>query len=50
MITLDTNKQICRVYFHAFLARDTVWMDKRIAKELVRHDPGLPFEVGGPQN
>ena len=49
MTGLETNKQVCRDYFKAFLARDTAWMAKHIAPDFVRHDPGLPFEVRGPQ-
>lgn len=49
MNTQEANKQICRDYFKAFLARDTAWMAKHIAPDFVRHDPGLPFEVRGPQ-
>ena len=47
-MSVDANKQLCRDYFKAFLARDTAWMDKHIAPGFVRHDPGLPFEVRGP--
>lgn len=46
---LELNKQLCRDYFRAFLARDTGWMARHIAPDFVRHDPGLPFEVRGPQ-
>ncbi|MEY3665993.1 MAG: hypothetical protein RLZZ153_2175 [Pseudomonadota bacterium] len=46
---LESNKQLCRDYFRAFLARDTGWMARHIAPDFVRHDPGLPFEVRGPQ-
>ena len=49
MSVQEANKQICRDYFKAFLARDTAWMAKHIAPDFVRHDPGLPFEVRGPQ-
>jgi predicted ester cyclase len=49
MSTLEANKQTCRDYFKAFLARDTGWMARHIAPDFVRHDPGLPFEVRGPQ-
>ena len=49
MNTQEANKKICRDYFKAFLARDTAWMAKHIAPDFVRHDPGLPFEVRGPQ-
>jgi predicted ester cyclase len=45
---LESNKQLCRDYFTAFLARDTAWMDRHIAPDFLRHDPGLPFEVRGP--
>lgn len=47
-MSLETNKQLCRDYFTAFLARDTDWMKRHIAPSFVRHDPGLPFEVKGP--
>jgi predicted ester cyclase len=46
---LEENKQLCRDYFTAFLARDTEWMERHIAPTFVRHDPGLPFEVRGPE-
>ena len=49
MSTLELNKQLCREYFQAFLARDTAWMAKHIAPDFLRHDPGLPFEVKGPE-
>lgn len=48
-MSLESNKQLCRDYFKAFLARDTDWMQRHIAPEFVRHDPGLPFEVRGPE-
>ncbi|MGJ4949770.1 ester cyclase [Bradyrhizobium sp. HKCCYLS20291] len=48
-MTSETNKQICRDYFKAFLARDAAWMGKHVAKTFVRHDPGLDFEVRGPE-
>ncbi|UCE30858.1 MAG: ester cyclase [Burkholderiales bacterium] len=47
-MNLEANKQLCRDYFTAFLARDTEWMQRHIAPDFVRHDPGLPFEVRGP--
>ena len=49
MSVQEHNKQLCRDYFQAFLARDTAWMARHIAPEFVRHDPGLPFEVRGPK-
>ena len=48
-MTSDTNKQICRDYFKAFLTRDAGWMEKHVAKTFIRHDPGLDFEVRGPE-
>jgi predicted ester cyclase len=48
-VGLEENKQLCRDYFDAFLRRDVEWMERHIAPEFVRHDPGLPFEVRGPE-
>ena len=48
-MSLEANKQLCRDYFSAFLKRDTDWMRKHIAPTFRRHDPGLPFEVRGPE-
>ncbi len=45
----DDNKQLARDYFTAFLAADETWWKAHIAPEFRRHDPGLPFEVVGPQ-
>ena len=30
-MTPDINKQICRDYFKAFLARDAGWMEKHLS-------------------
>ncbi len=49
MATADTNKQLARDYFQAFLDRDEAWWTAHIAPEFQRHDPGLPFEVRGPE-
>lgn len=49
MSVQEAHKQICRDDFKVFLARDTAWMVRHIAPDFVRHDPGLPFEVRGPQ-
>ena len=49
MSVQESNKQLCRDYFKAFLARDTGWMARHISPDFVRHDPGLPFPVQGPQ-
>ena len=47
-MSLELNKQLCRDYFTAFLARDVEWMERHIHVDFVRNDPGLPFEVKGP--
>ena len=47
-MNLESNKQLCRDYFQAFVAGDTAWIERHIAPDFVRHDPGLPFEVRGP--
>jgi len=47
-MSVESNKQLCRDYFRAFLARDSAWMERHVAAGFVRHDPGLPFEVRGP--
>ncbi len=49
MTTLESNKQLCRDYFKAFLVKDEAWMRTHIAPTFVRHDPGLPFAVKGPE-
>ncbi len=46
-MSVETDKQLCRDYFRAFLAGDRAWMERHIAPEFERHDPGLPFEVRG---
>jgi len=48
-MSLEDNKQLCRDYFKAFLERDEAWWQEHIAPTFVRHDPGLPFEVRGPE-
>ena len=47
-MSVETDKQLCRDYFRAFLAGDRDWMERHIAPEFERHDPGLPFAVRGP--
>lgn len=48
-MSVEENKALARGYFEAFLSNDHAWMDEHIAPEFVRHDPGLPFEVRGPE-
>jgi steroid delta-isomerase-like uncharacterized protein len=49
MATTDDNKRLVREYFRAFLQRDEAWWRAHVAPSFVRHDPGLPFEVRGPE-
>ena len=49
MSETDENKQLARDYFTAFLAADERWWRNHIASDFRRHDPGLPFEVIGPE-
>jgi predicted ester cyclase len=48
-MSLEDNKQLARDYFKAFLAKDVAWFRAHIEPGFRRHDPGLPFEVVGPQ-
>ena len=48
MATSEDYKQFARDYFTAFLAADEAWWRKHIAPGFRRHDPGLPFELVGP--
>lgn len=48
-MSVEENKVLVREYFEAFTNTDLAWMDERIAPDFVRHDPGLPFEVRGPE-
>jgi len=49
MTTTEANKQLARDYFKAFLQADRDWWAKHIAPTFRRNDPGLPFEVVGPE-
>ena len=46
MSTQEANKQICRDYFKAFLARDTAWMARHIAPDFVRHSVAVAPVMG----
>jgi predicted ester cyclase len=48
-MSLEANKKLARDYFKAFLSKDTAWFREHIEPGFRRHDPGLPFEVVGPQ-
>ncbi len=49
MVDLEANKALARSYFTAFRERDESWWQRFIAPDFVRHDPGLDFEVRGPE-
>ncbi len=49
MAGTEENKQIARDYLKAFVERDEAWFRRHIAPEFRRNDPGLPFEVRGPE-
>ena len=49
MASTDENKQLARDYLDAFAAGDEDWFRRHIAPEFRRNDPGLPFEVRGPE-
>ncbi|MFH6783854.1 MULTISPECIES: ester cyclase [Methylobacterium] len=48
-MSIDANKVLARAYFTAFLERDAAWWQRHIAPDFVRHDPGLNFDVRGPE-
>ncbi len=48
-MSTDANKDLARAYFTAFLDRNEAWWQRHIAPDFVRHDPGLDFEVRGPE-
>ncbi len=47
-MSLEENKAVALGYLEAFAAGDLAAMDRFIAPGFVRHDPGLPFQVRGP--
>lgn len=46
---LEADQQTVRACFKAFLAKDVAWSKEHIEPGFRRHDPGLPFEVVGPE-
>ena len=48
-MSVEENKTIARGYFENFANKNLACMDEHIAPDFVRHDPGLPFEVLGPE-
>lgn len=49
MASTEENKRIARDYIEAFAAGDEAWLRRHVAPEFRRNDPGLPFEVRGPE-
>ncbi len=43
------DKDLALAYFDAFRKRDADWWGRHISPDFVRHDPGLDFEVKGPE-
>ncbi len=48
-MSVEENKTIARGYFENFANKNLACMDEHTAPDFVRHDPGLPFEVRGPE-
>lgn len=46
---LDANRQRAQDYFKAFATQDRAWLEKNVAKNYIRRDTTLPFEVKGPE-
>lgn len=46
---LHSNKQRARDYFNAFATQDKAWLHANVAKDYIRQDTTLPFEVKGPE-
>ena len=49
MASTEENKQLARDYIKAFAVGDEAWLRQHVAPEFRRNDPGLPFEVRGPE-
>ena len=49
LASTEVNKQLARDYIMAFGEGDEAWLRRHIAPEFRRNDPGLPFEVRGPE-
>ena len=48
-MSVEANKAVALRYLAAFAAGDLAALDECVAPNYVRHDPGLPFEVRGPE-
>ena len=44
----DHNKRVAIEYFAAFVVGDAAWWRDNVSPDFRRHDPGLPYEVIGP--
>jgi len=45
----DQNRRVAVEYFAAFVAGDATWWRDNVSPDFRRHDPGLPYEVIGPE-
>ncbi len=48
-MSIEENKRITLEYFTAFVKGDKGWWATHVAPGFRRHDPGLPYEVVGPE-
>ena len=48
-MSVEETKAVALRYLDAFAAGDLAALDECVAPNYVRHDPGLPFEVRGPE-
>ena len=45
----EHNKRVALAYFDAFVKGDAAWWKQNVLPSFKRHDPGLPYEVVGPE-
>ena len=48
-MSIAENKRITVEYFDAFVKGDKGWWAKYVAPGFRRHDPGIPYQVVGPE-
>ena len=48
-MSIAENKRITVEYFDAFVKGDKGWWAKHVAPGFRRHDPGIPYQVVGPE-
>jgi hypothetical protein len=47
-VDTEHNRRVARDYFDAFVKGDTAWWKQNVLPGFKRHDPGLPYDVVGP--